>query len=320
MAGWLARGNGVQLVGMARRLRIQFPGACYHVINRGNLQHDVFATVGAKRSFLRTLDEAAQQSGWRLHAFVVMRNHYHLAVETPQPNLVDGMHWLQSTFAGRLLRFHGQHGHVFQGRYRSLLIEDDALLARVCDYVHLNPVRAGAVTRAKLQEFEFSSLWRWLNNQATAWMAPTLVLRGAGLEAVKNPWPRYLEHLREIAARGGDDDRMMRGRLSSGWAIGTLGWRRALAREHSHLALEPEMSAMEIAEVKQARWQAALSAEMRAMGRTADEVLRTPKGAAWKVDLARKLRASVAPPFAWLASSLNMGKPSSVRVYLCQTN
>jgi REP element-mobilizing transposase RayT len=91
---------------MTRRIRLQYSGDRYHVINRGNLQHDVFATAGAKRTFLVTLGEAAVQFGWRASAFVIMRNHSHLTLETAEPNLVAGMHWLQSTFANRLTRFH----------------------------------------------------------------------------------------------------------------------------------------------------------------------------------------------------------------------
>ena len=135
-------GAGVVDSSMARRLRIQYPGARYHVINRGNLQHDVFATFGAQNAFLIALEQAAVQFGWQAHAFVVLRNHYHFALETPEPNLVDGMHWLQSTFATKLTRFHDQHGHVFQGRYKALLVEDAHHLARVCDYIPLNPVAA----------------------------------------------------------------------------------------------------------------------------------------------------------------------------------
>ena len=146
---------------MARRLRIQFPGARYHVINRGNLRHDIFATAGARRSFAGVTDEACGKFGWRMHAYIVMRNHFHFALETPEPNLVAGMHWLQSTFAVRLLRFHGQHGHVFQGRYKSPVIQDDAHLARVCDYIHLNPVRAGVVTAERLEPFASSRLSAW---------------------------------------------------------------------------------------------------------------------------------------------------------------
>jgi len=128
------------------------------VINRGNLRHDIFATPGARHSFVGVAGEACEKFGWRMHAYIVMRNHFHLALETPGPNLVAGMHWLQSTFAVRLLRFHGQHGHVFQGRYKSPVIQDDAHLARVCDYIHLNPVRAGVVAAERLEQFASSSL------------------------------------------------------------------------------------------------------------------------------------------------------------------
>ena len=130
---------------MARRLRIQYPGARYDVINRGNLPHDVFAPFGATNASLIALDEAAVQFGWQVHACVVMRNPYPLALATPEPNLVQGMPWLQSTFATRLTRFHGQHGPGFQGRSKAPLVEDTPHLARVCDYIPLNPVRAGVV-------------------------------------------------------------------------------------------------------------------------------------------------------------------------------
>ena len=82
---------------MARRLRIEYPGAMHHVINRGNYRRDLFENVGAAEAFLRTLHEAAGKFGWKLHAYVLMRNHFHLAVETPEPTLGEGMHWLQSS-------------------------------------------------------------------------------------------------------------------------------------------------------------------------------------------------------------------------------
>jgi putative transposase len=84
---------------VARRLRIQFPGAIYHVINRGNYRRDLFLSAAEAKAFLETVREARDLMGWRVHAYVLMRNHYHLAIETPEPNLVEGMHWLQSTWA-----------------------------------------------------------------------------------------------------------------------------------------------------------------------------------------------------------------------------
>jgi putative transposase len=93
---------------MARKLRLEYPGACYHVINRGNYRRDVFAPAGAAEAFERCLFEVCGQYGWRLHAFVVMRNHFHLAVETPEADLSAGMKWLQGTWAARFNRYHGE--------------------------------------------------------------------------------------------------------------------------------------------------------------------------------------------------------------------
>ncbi len=92
---------------MARKLRIEYPGAFYHVINRGNHRSWIFETEGARHAFLLCLKECCEAKGWRLHAWCLMSNHYHLLVETPGGNLVEGMRWLQSTFANRFNRFRG---------------------------------------------------------------------------------------------------------------------------------------------------------------------------------------------------------------------
>lgn len=304
---------------MARRLRIQFPGARYHVINRGNLQHDVFATTGARDSFSDTLGETVERFNWRLSAFMIMRNHYHLALETPDPNLVEGMHWLQSTFAIRLTRFHNQHGHVFQGRYKALLVEDAWHHGRVCDYIHLNPVRAGVVPAAEVGDYRSGSLWRWINGKAGAWLDCRELLDGLQIDAAADPWPKYVGHLIDVAATC-DDDRNRGGAYSQGWAIGTAGWRKAIAREYSHLALAPEMTATELYELKSARWQQALEAALQKAGKSLRDAEHSPKGIDWKVTIARSLRTSVVAPYPWIAAKLKMGKPASVRVYLSQQN
>jgi putative transposase len=138
---------------MARKLRIEYPGAIYHVINRGNYRSDVFDLAGAAQAFGTALSEASTRYGWRVGAYVVMRNHYHLARQTPEPNLSIGMQWLQTTFATRFNRLRGENGHLFQGRYRAFVLENSGVWARVADYIHLNPVRAGIVPMEYAAQF-----------------------------------------------------------------------------------------------------------------------------------------------------------------------
>ncbi len=143
---------------MARKLRLLFPHGLYHVINRGNYRRDVFESSGSRRAFHGALGETCRRYRWQVHAYVVMRNHFHLALETPEPNLTLGMHWLLGTFANRFNRFRSERGHLFQGRYHAQLVEDAVALARVVDYIHLNPVRAGLVLPAAVASFQGSSL------------------------------------------------------------------------------------------------------------------------------------------------------------------
>lgn len=111
---------------MARqRARIEYPGASYQLINRGHYESNVFATQGAANSFLETLGKAVQRYNWEFGADVVMRNHYPLALRAPSPNLAAGMHWLKTTFATRFTRLRARRGHLFQGRYQVILLENE---------------------------------------------------------------------------------------------------------------------------------------------------------------------------------------------------
>ncbi|MCC5024854.1 MAG: transposase [Candidatus Synoicihabitans palmerolidicus] len=138
---------------MARPLRREYPDTIYHVINRGNYRSDVFGSVGAAEAFLKALEEATERCGWRLGAYVVMRNHFHLALQIPEPNLSADMQWLQVTFASRFNRLRNQQRLLFQGRYRLFCVENTEQWARVADYIHLNPMRAGIVSVSHLGSF-----------------------------------------------------------------------------------------------------------------------------------------------------------------------
>jgi hypothetical protein len=196
------------------------------------------------------------------------------------------------------------------------VIEGDAHLARVCDYIHLNPVRAGMVPVEHLGRFKSSSLAVWLGGKAPSWLESAVLLTATGAAHRSDPWAGYAEHLVAVAQGDVNDDRMVSGSLSRGWAIGTAAWRRALALEHAHLALSPGFAQEEVREIQAERWQRALEVALRERGRTPAELAFAPKGALWKRSLARQLRDTVAPPYRWLAGKLWMGQPSSVRAYV----
>ncbi len=302
---------------MARKLRIQYEGAIYHVINRGNYRRDVFESVGAAQAFEDALKEACAANGWRMQAYVIMRNHYHLVVETPRANLVEGMHWLQSTFATRFNRLRKERGHLFQGRYQALLIENTAALANVVDYVHLNPVRAKIIGAEQLGGFRWSSLRRFMREGRTAWLSCADWLAQRGFADSESGWRDYLAYLIGLAADEDAQKRLGLVGLSVGWAIGSNGWKRALAQDHAQRALAPGIEAGELKELKMAHWSQVLDAELRRAGKTKEDARVEINGAPWKIQAAIRLRGEGAP-YAWITEMLSMGKVSSVRAYMAK--
>jgi REP element-mobilizing transposase RayT len=300
---------------------VQYPGALYHVINRGNYQSDIFEDAGAAKAFAGTLAQACERHGWRIHAYTLMRNHYHLALETPEPNLALGMQWLQATFAARFNRFRSKHGHLFQGRYKALLIEDSVWLSRVVNYIHLNPVRAHIVLPETVASYKWSSLHRWLSGARASWLTAGPWLVQMGLTDCPSGWRHYIDYLASLARDPAEQKRQSFDELEHGWAIGTAGWRRALARELTRLTLPVGLAAPEARAIHECRWRDELDRGLREAGKSAADIASDQKGARWKVELAARLRRTVAAPYRWITAALNMGSPLAVRVNVCrQTN
>ena len=128
---------------MARQLRIEYPGGVYHVTGRGNARQDVFLDNEDRQSFLDLLQKVNKRFNWLCHAYCLMDNHYHLLIETPEGNLSQGMRQVGGVYTQTFNRRHGMVGHLFQGRFKSILVEKDSHLLELCRYVVLNPVRAG---------------------------------------------------------------------------------------------------------------------------------------------------------------------------------
>ena len=131
---------------MARPLRVEYPGAFYHVISRGNGIEHIFRTEGDYTALLEYLGKAAERFTVIIHTYCLMSNHYHLLIETPQHNLSVAIQWVNVSYAGYYNRKHQRMGHLFQGRFKAFLIDADEYLIPLSRYIHLNPVRAAIVT------------------------------------------------------------------------------------------------------------------------------------------------------------------------------
>jgi len=149
---------------MSRPLRIEFPGALYHITSRGDRREDVFEDDEDRRAFLKTLAQVVEQFNWLCYAWCLMDNHYHLLVQTPDGNLSKGMRQLNGVYTQVSNRRHERAGHLFQGRFKAILVDSDAYLLELARYVVLNPVRAGMVKRP--------GDWPWSSYRATVGREP----------------------------------------------------------------------------------------------------------------------------------------------------
>jgi REP element-mobilizing transposase RayT len=298
---------------MARRLRFQSPGAIYHLINRGNYRRDLFATPGAAKSFEGVLGEACERFDWVVHAFAAMRNHFHVAVTTRTPNLCDGMHWLQTTFALRFNRFRRESGHLFQGRYQSPLIEDAAALVRVVDYIHLNPVRAGLCPAAQPAQFPWGSLTRFVHGPRPTWLSAGDWLAELPLPDSRDGWLAYLSRLQKIAQDPNDQQMAEFEDIARGRPVGTQAWQRAIAREYHHLALEQDVPKAEILPLKQCRWTAALEEALMHYRVSPAKIVEARLIPRWKAEIAVRVRRASGAPWHWIAGQLRVPQPGSLR-------
>ena len=169
---------------MARPLRIEFPGAHYHVMSRGNDRRPIARDDADREKWIDWLRRAVETYGWRLHAFVLMGNHHHLFVETPEPNLSAGMQFLNGSYTSYFNRRHRRVGHLLQGRFKAQLVEQQGYYQEVSRYIHLNPVRAELVERPQAYRFSSYPGYHW-TARALPWVTYAGVLGEFGREASK---------------------------------------------------------------------------------------------------------------------------------------
>jgi REP element-mobilizing transposase RayT len=302
---------------MARPLRIEYAGAVYHVMARGNQGHMIFKDDPDRQRFLATLGEACEKTGWRIHSYVLMANHYHLLVETPEANLVAGMKWLQGTYTQRFNIRHEVAGHLFQGRYKALLVDaaNAGYLETVSTYIHLNPARAGLIPicKAKLKSYRWSSYPWYLTpaGRGPVWLERTRVMGALRLQpGDRRGYEAYLEgRVLELGMKAGRAELMEQWKaLRRGWFIGGEGFGTKLRERIERLLHGRQRESYSGAAKREHGEQAAerlLGAGLAALGMTMIPL--RPKVSAHKAALAGWLRERTTVSLRWLSRRLAMG-------------
>lgn len=168
---------------MSRPLRIEYPGAFYHVTSRGNERKDIFKSNRDREKFLEYLESTSERYGGVIHCYCLMGTHYHLLLETPKANLSQIMRHINGAYTTYFNIKRNRAGHLFQGRYKAILVEADSYAVELSRYIHLNPVRAGMVSRP--EQYVWSSYRSYIGTQgAPGWLRSNFILGYFGKEAV----------------------------------------------------------------------------------------------------------------------------------------
>ncbi len=297
---------------VARKLRVQYPGAIYHVMSRGDHREDIFRDDEDRRRFLDTLSEACGKTGWQVMALCLMPNHFHLVVETPQANLVAGMKWLLGTYTTRFNRRHRVSGHLFSGRYKALVVDGsgNGYLKTVCDYVHLNPARAKLIAEGEpLRAYRWSSWPEYVKPASERW--PWLkVERLLGEYRIAKDSPAGRRRLEEaLEDRRGAEEGGAFASVRRGWFLGDDAVKKELLAAMSGEAA-PHVYGETVHESAEARAEAVVQAELTKRGWTEETLAMRRKGDSEKVKLAVRLRRETTMTVRWIAERLRMGTPS----------
>jgi len=215
---------------MARPLRIEFEGAIYHILSRGNERRDIFLGDDDYDVFLSVLEEMSDRFEVDICAYVLMNNHYHLLIRTNQQNLSKSMQWLGTTYTRRFNLKHFRSGHLFQGRFKSILVQNDHYLMQLSCYIHRNPLRAGLVKR--LADYRWSSYHTYAYKSShISWLNTDLIRSQFKGEDSHKAY-------REQVQRYSEEEAKIFENLRHGIVFGTRGYLNKVTEEY--LTKEPD--------------------------------------------------------------------------------
>jgi REP element-mobilizing transposase RayT len=317
---------------MARSIRIEYPGALYHVMARGNRREAIYRDDDDRRFFLSTLAQSCERTGWRVHAWVLMSNHYHLLISTPEPNLVAGMKWLQLTYTQRFNLRHRLWGRLFGDRYKAIPVEGAGFYYEtLLDYIHLNPIRARIIKPSAGQsilDYPWSSVAggiALLPSRRPRWLAASDALAAFACPDTARGRRQWVQRLDRIARTGDpahcgipdpppDTDARL-STLQRGWYWGTQAFAERLLTAGNTILKHPRNRAYKAASESRAHnqrqaqrllQQALHIARLRPIDLNA-----LPGSDPRKAAIAELIRSKTTVSMAWLSDHLAMRSPAN---------
>ena len=306
---------------MPRQLRVQYPGAIYHVMNRGDRREAIFNDDKDHRLFLETLSQACEKTGWQVHAWCLMDNHFHLVIETPQPNLVAVMKWFLGTYTARFNRRHKLFGHLFGGRYKALVVDGsrNRYLRTVCDYVHLNPIRAGLLgVRQPLEAYRWSSFNDYLKRPGRRPVRLRVDRLFGEMGIVVDNTAGRLQFEELMEERRAQDQGQEWRKIRRGWCLGSGSFRLALL-ERMEGQFKEHHGGAERRESAENQGERMIADGLAKEGWEPGDLRKRRKGDPVKVALALRLRQETTLTLKWIAQRLHMGRWEYARRLIHET-
>lgn len=316
---------------MPRQVRVQYEDAIYHVMARGNRLDSIARTDEDREAFETTLEEVTGRTGWRVYAYALMGNHYHLVFKTPEPNLVDGMTWFQNTVTKRHNARNRLRGHLFSGRYKAVLVEENEYLSTLIHYVHLNPVRAKLVKVADgIESYPWCSLVDYIRpaSKRRSWLAVEQGLAHLGYADTAAGRRKLLADTEGLigksrlvrAGMNQPEGASLQVTVERGWCFGSVEFREKMSRRVSDTKADtgtPESKANgyggtqsnDHAEVAARLW---IERGLDVLG-VGKADLETINKTDWrKAMIVRSIRKHSSVKLDWIANELHMGVRSGV--------
>ncbi len=312
---------------MARKPRIEFEGAVYHIVCRGDGGDDIVRDDVDRNRLVESLGQVCEKTGWVVHAYCILSNHYHLLLETPAANLVVGMKWLQGTYSQRFNARHKRRGHVFQGRYKSLLVDPElsGYFGTVSTYIHLNPVRAGLLREKDLSliQYRWSSYPSYIKkpSQRPEWLEVTRVLaESGGLHDDGRGRRSYADYVDQRArdlkhsSRREDMEKEWKS-IRRGWCVGGDEFRDALQERLGQLLNRNKKASYcgdSITQHDETHATILLSRGLDVLGLRQEDLPALAKSDPKKAVLAWVIKSRTAVSSEWISHHLHMGHISNI--------